>query len=344
MSSLFGTQEADGAKFAVEQINKSGGIDGKQLSLKIVDDATDPAQGVQNIRGIVADSSVLALLGPTSSSVAVAAQPIVEQSHLVMMAPVSSGSIESSPHKWSFQNFVVDYVSTQAVLKFLKDHGVTKVAMPSTDDAFGQGAVKAFKQYAPPAGMTVEVTTYPPNSTDMSSEVAKMVATHPQGYLAWDSTKTLSTLLKNLRDAVGKGPLVVTPPVGGSATTQQVAGAAGKDIYYLAQLCQDDPRPGLQAKFVADWKAAKNSVPTEAHNLGYTMVTLIAQAMRQAVEAGKPISRQSIRDELETLKDFSTIYGDLTFTPQDHSPLSVDEVQVCHVTTDGKLMRATKSD
>ncbi|HEX6488818.1 MAG TPA: branched-chain amino acid ABC transporter substrate-binding protein [Candidatus Dormibacteraeota bacterium] len=86
-----GLPTLNGVKYAVQQ---QGSIDGFKLEVANKDDAPsgahDPAVGAANIRDLVADSSVLGVIGPFNSSVAKAEIPVANQANLVMISPANT--------------------------------------------------------------------------------------------------------------------------------------------------------------------------------------------------------------------------------------------------------------
>src|SRR6478672_5682042 len=78
----------DGFMMAIDECNAKGGAAGYHLNVLLLDDGTatagqyDPAQGATNVRKMVADRSVVAALGPMSSTPGKAMAPIFSQGNL----------------------------------------------------------------------------------------------------------------------------------------------------------------------------------------------------------------------------------------------------------------------
>ncbi len=71
-----GTNMRDGVLAALAEANRAGGIRGRQLRLIALDDAYEPAKTIPNMRTLVDDSRVLAIVGNVGTPTAVAAIPI----------------------------------------------------------------------------------------------------------------------------------------------------------------------------------------------------------------------------------------------------------------------------
>jgi len=87
-----GIPTQNGVVLAVEEANKNGFAGGKfKLDTSLLDDAVqgkhDPAAGAQNVKTFIADSSVLAMIGPFNSNVAKSEIPLTNDAGLVQISP-----------------------------------------------------------------------------------------------------------------------------------------------------------------------------------------------------------------------------------------------------------------
>src|SRR5579863_8947592 len=85
----FGEQLAKGAKAAVDAINASGGILGKQVELVTGDDACDPKQA-QTVANSLVQSKVVAVIGHFCSSSSIPASVVYSENNIVQITPAST--------------------------------------------------------------------------------------------------------------------------------------------------------------------------------------------------------------------------------------------------------------
>jgi branched-chain amino acid transport system substrate-binding protein len=78
-----------GVAQAQTEVNRSGGIDGKLLQIEIANDDNLPEVAKQIATEFVKDSTIMAVIGHTSSEASIAAAPIYQQAGLVMISPTS---------------------------------------------------------------------------------------------------------------------------------------------------------------------------------------------------------------------------------------------------------------
>src|SRR5260370_42063469 len=89
--SVYGLSSREGMELAVEQINKSGGVNGATIDLTVRDDASTQSQSAQIAQTMIQSDQDLALLGPTLSNSAVAVHPLAENQHIPILAVSTTG-------------------------------------------------------------------------------------------------------------------------------------------------------------------------------------------------------------------------------------------------------------
>ncbi|MEO8899368.1 MAG: branched-chain amino acid ABC transporter substrate-binding protein [Candidatus Dormibacter sp.] len=174
------------AHLAVTQANANKALGGCTLKYTSKDDATvlknghDPAQGAANITALSSDQSVVGVVGPFNSSVAVAEIPVASQNHLALISPsntnpgltqagtnpdVNTASLYPGPHTYFrtigtdiTQGQILSFVATQE-LKF------TKAYVIDDQETYGRGLATFFKKYFVQDGGTVVGSASLPGST-----------------------------------------------------------------------------------------------------------------------------------------------------------------------------------
>ncbi|WP_051970578.1 branched-chain amino acid ABC transporter substrate-binding protein [Kitasatospora azatica] len=76
-----------GVQIAVDDANKNKTVPGVTFKVKALDDQAQPATGQQNATSLVADSSVLGVVGPLNSGVAASMQQVFATANLVEISP-----------------------------------------------------------------------------------------------------------------------------------------------------------------------------------------------------------------------------------------------------------------
>ena len=76
----------NGAQIAVEEVNRAGGIDGRQIQLIVRDDAQNPEKAISAIDELIG-ARVEAIVGPMTSAMAEVVLPIAEKANVVLVSP-----------------------------------------------------------------------------------------------------------------------------------------------------------------------------------------------------------------------------------------------------------------
>jgi branched-chain amino acid transport system substrate-binding protein len=89
-----GQATQNGVKFAVDQKNAAGGIEGFTITFQGFDDCRqakyNAAAGVENVQKMLGDSKFMGMIGPYNSAVAKAQIPIAAPQHFTMISPANT--------------------------------------------------------------------------------------------------------------------------------------------------------------------------------------------------------------------------------------------------------------
>lgn len=191
----YGDQVKHGAQTAVDVINKSGGVLGEKLVLKLADDAGDPKQGV-SAANLLLGENVRFVVGPVTSGVAMAVSDVLAESGVLMVTPTAtSPALTTRGLSNVFRTCGRDDQQAEvAAAHVLKNFKGKKVAIIHDKGTYGKGLADAFKKGINAGGMTEVVSlTVNPGDKDLSAVVTRLKAAdvdliyfggyHPEGGL-----------------------------------------------------------------------------------------------------------------------------------------------------------------
>ncbi|ULE32818.1 urea ABC transporter substrate-binding protein [Mycobacterium sp. IDR2000157661] len=158
---------------AVEQINASGGVLGKQVQLVGEDGASEPTVFAEKAEKLISSDCVAAVFGGWTSSSRKAMLPVFESANSLLYYPVQYEGLESS--KNIFYTGATTNQQIVPALDYLKGRGVTSLYLVGSDYVFPQTANRIIKAYAEANGMEIKGEDYTPlGSTDFSTIVNKV--------------------------------------------------------------------------------------------------------------------------------------------------------------------------
>ena len=322
---VYGPQSRDGAMLAVNQINKAGGINGAQISLTVLDDASLKDQSSQQAQTLIEQDSVLAVLGPTLSNSAVAVHPLAEKLKTPILA-VSTTGIHivpdcnfpvTTPCSYVFRDSLGEETAIPDNIKsYVNDaHPKTAALLVAQDDKFSSDGGTIVQNTVGQYGIQL----YPPikfnkGVADLSPYVTQAVQQHPDVIFITSLGTIPSNIMKIARNLGFQGQFL-----GGNgfntATVSTQAGAAGKGARSASAWYLGNTFPS-NADFVTAYKAAyTNKDPDQFAAQGYAGVKILADAAKRANLTFTDLAgdRTKLRAAMETV-NIQTPLGPFQFT------------------------------
>ncbi|HEU5428818.1 MAG TPA: amino acid ABC transporter substrate-binding protein [Actinocrinis sp.] len=172
-------------------VNAKGGVLGRTVNLKIVDDASSPNQAVSNYQNLINRDHVDLVFGPFSSLLTIPSSAVVNRYHYAFIEPAGGGPAVFAQHLHNLF-FVQPAATVQGgmvfadyILSLPADQRPKTAAYPSLDDPFAAPIADAVRQRFEAAGITtVYKSIYPAETTDLSPIIAKVAAAKPDVVVA----------------------------------------------------------------------------------------------------------------------------------------------------------------
>jgi branched-chain amino acid transport system substrate-binding protein len=173
--SYMGKWSQEGALLAVDDINKSGGIDGRQIKLIIEDGGTDANKTVSAFQKLINDDKVNIAIGFNSSSGLMAAAPVANSKKVVILSSGAASPSVTDAGDFIFRNRLSGKLEVEAMAKFIANEKNQKeVGIIYINNDYGKGFEKIFHSMFEAAGGKVLLEEgYEQNQTDFKSLVKK---------------------------------------------------------------------------------------------------------------------------------------------------------------------------
>jgi branched-chain amino acid transport system substrate-binding protein len=309
---------AAGAKLAVDEINKRGGVDGSPLELTSQDIASSAATAVTVANQLINQTQVDVLLGGVSSAATAALAPIVNAHHVPY---IPCAALPSDP---SFTFTTLPPVSYIANLEvgYAKKLGVKTVGVIAGSTPYGQLIGKLLADGATAAGMTVVRTDgVDPTATDVTPQLAKLIDGHVEAIMDSFTGPTHLILAKNAAQTGKNIPLIMSTD---TSDTVRQATAIYPNVVFVAtsaQVYPDVTRAPLKKADDAYFAAAKAAgldekvASSDTASRGYDAVYLYAHA----VEAAKSHSGDAVRDAFEHMAAWQGATALYKFSADNHA-------------------------
>jgi urea transport system substrate-binding protein len=216
----------DSLMMAADEINKSGGVMGKEIEVVEEDGASDPAIFAEKIQKLLTGDCVAAVFGGWTSASRKAMLPVVEANNGLLFYPVQYEGLEAS------ENIYYTGATTNQqiipAMDFLASKDVKTLFLAGSDYVFPRTANKIIKQYAAELGIEIVGEEYVPlDKDDWSTQVAKIVEAQPDFVF---NTINGSSNVGFIKAYYEQGLTAETTPIISVSIAEEEAPAMGVDL------------------------------------------------------------------------------------------------------------------
>lgn len=157
-----GASAAEGAlqikaiNLALKEINAAGGVNGKKIDLRTVDNQSSNPGALAAIQNAVEQEKVLALIGVVKSTQVLATSDAIKNYGIPTFIGGTNVTLTQQGNPWLFRVRPDDSIAAAAMVKYIKeDTKLTKVGILHDTDAFGTGGADLVEQYCKESGLSV---------------------------------------------------------------------------------------------------------------------------------------------------------------------------------------------
>ena len=201
-------------------------IAGEKLNVIVLDDATDPTNGVKNAKRFVSEDKVDIIMGSAATPVAIAMADVAAESGTVQLA-FSPAQLPAGRDYWTFRLPQSNAVMAHAMVEHMKSHGVKSVGFLGYTDAYGEGWLKDFSAVADKAGIKViAAERFARSDTSVTAQALKLATANPDAMLIVASGSGAAMPEKAVVERGYKGKIYQTH----AAATRDLMRIGGKDV------------------------------------------------------------------------------------------------------------------
>jgi branched-chain amino acid transport system substrate-binding protein len=299
---LAGKDHSKGIQAAFAAANRAGGIYGRELRHIVMDDSFVPAKTAENVKQMIADNSVLALVSQMGTPNTAATLPLIEKAGLPLVGPITgAGSLRSAQLRNVFHIRPSYAEEVTRMIDQLVKMGIQNIAFVFLDNAFGKELLPLGR--AALAGAKLTSAGEFPLAFDgkNAAEVAQKVADSRAGAVFLVTTGSgVTDFVIALRGLIGSLPIV------GMSVTYSDLPRLGKDrALGLAMASifpsQRSKKYALVREFQADMDAAKLEAPTGSAIESWINARVMIEGVRRA---GRDLNRDKLRAALASIRGF----------------------------------------
>jgi len=303
-------------------------IAGEKLKVIVLDDATDPTNGVKNARRFVTDDKVDLIVGSAATPVGIAMADVAMESQTVQLAATPIG-LPPGKDAWSFRLPQSNDVMAFAIAAHMKKMGVKTVGFLGYTDAYGEQWLKAFTTEGEKQGIKiVAAERFARTDTSVTGQALKLSAANPDAMLvvAYGSGAAMPELA--ILDRGFKGKIYQTHAAA-TMDLMRVGGKAMEGTYVVSgpviaplQLPDSNASKKLAIDFMQKYdkvygEGTHNQFAGHAHDVVVVLEKAIPLALKKAKPGTKEF-RAALKDAMETMGRTVVAHGTLNWSTTDH--------------------------
>jgi len=313
-----GEQFKIGAELCFSRVNARGGVAGRPIELRSLDDGYEPERCAANTRTLVNDG-VFALFGYIGTPTSLAALPIATTAGIPFIAPVTGAEALRTPFNRNVFHVRASYVQeTAEIVKQLTAVGVRRIAVFHQNDAYGlaglDGVTRALAalDLRPTGRGTVER-----NSVDVAAAVRAITQEQPEAIVQVGSYRACAAFIRAARATGFRGVFYNVSFVGTKALADELGGAAEGVVVSQVMPYPFSPAKPVVAEYLAAGKQshAEAFEPSYGSMEGFIAAKVLVDGLRRA---GANPTADSLVAGLESMHDFDMGGYFVDFNAQKH--------------------------
>jgi branched-chain amino acid transport system substrate-binding protein len=311
-----------------EELNKAGGISGRPIELIHYDTEGKEDVTVRVFNRLIQKDEVTAVIGPIESWTAMAVIPTIEKNEIPTIMHASGSMLVKPVRKWVFKIATQDELVLDKMLGHMKSTKIERVALVSSQDAFGEGGRDAILSLVNNYGLKIVFDErIAGDETDVTPILNKIKRTDAQAVVAWSSKRTPNVVTINYRQIALEQPLYISHAalgpdyLEGAGKHAEGVFTASSKFAGATELPDSDPNKKVILAYKEAFKKKYGEETNQFAAGAFDAFNILTAALKQAGD-----DKPKLRDAIEKTKGYVGTYGIFNYSPDDHAGLKKDAV------------------
>lgn len=298
----FGQDLKIGVDAAMTQINAKGGIHGRALQLQMMDDAYVPTRTSENVKKMIGESSVFALMSCIGTPNNAAILPMVEEGNLPYVAPMTGANSLRKSSKNVFHVRASYGDETTRLVAKLVEMGIKNLAIVYLDNPFGKEVLADANKALAASGIkaTAEVALAT-DGKNLQQVVEQTIAAKPAAVFLATAGAASTGLVAGIKKI---SPMMPIAGLSVALTNDGLKQLGNATAGLAITMVFPDPNRA-RIELVRDYHAAMNAMGRKEYSLGSLEAYVNTRVMAEALQrTGRDVSRAKLQQALASLRNF----------------------------------------
>ncbi len=324
-----------GANLYFNQVNAHGGVNGRRIVLKTLDDGYEANRAAENTKKLINDEKVFALFGYVGTPTSAASLPIFTEARVPFVGPFTGAELLRNPVNPYIFNVRASYFDeTEAIVQHLTAMSVNRIAVFYQNDAYGQAGLAGVERALKKRGLEVVAKgTVERNTVEVKKAIDEIRKANPQAVVMISAYKSCAAFIRDMKKA-GSNPTFWNVSFVGSKALAKELGPDGRGV----QISQVMPFPwDSSVPVVKEYQkllVAEKAEPGFGSLEGFVAAKVMVEGLRRA---GKSLTRESFVKAMETMGDYDAGGFKVSFGPGRHSGSQYVDLTI--ISRDQKFVR-----
>ncbi len=332
-----GEQFRSGAMVHFDRVNAGGGVAGRRIELRSLDDGYEPDRCAANTRKLI-DDGAFALFGYIGTPTSLAALPLVTAAKLPFIAPFSGAEALRSPFNRNIFHVRASYFDeTAEIVKQLTAVGIKRVGVFYQNDAYGKTGLEGVTRALKPLGLApTGLGTVERNAVDVGAAVKTILAGRPDAIVQISAYKSCAAFIRAARSAGFGGTFYNVSFVGTRALADELGAQASGVVISQVMPYPFAAATALAGDYLAAGKAALGAKfePNYGSIEGFAAAKVLVDGLQRV--GGNPTA-DSLITSLESLHNLDLGGFFIDFSASKHTGSRF--VDLTMLTASGKVLR-----
>jgi branched-chain amino acid transport system substrate-binding protein len=330
-----GLDMRQGALLYFNQVNARGGVNGRKIVLKTLDDGYEATRAAENTKKLINDERVFALFGYVGTPTSQASLPIFTEARVPFVGPFTGAELLRTPVNPLIFNVRASYYDeTEAIVQHLTAMSVNKIAVFYQNDAYGQAGLTGVDRALKKRGLEIVAKgTVERNTVEVKKAVDEINKVNPQAIVMISAYKSCAAFIRSMKQAGSNPTFWNVSFVGSKALAKELdKEGRGVQISQVVPFPWDGSIPVVKEyqKLLAEEKGEPGFGTLE----GYIAAKVMVEGLRRA---GRRLDREGFIKAMESIQDYDVGGFKVSYGPGKHNGSQFVDLTI--ISKDQKFVR-----